>query len=107
MTRMIRGMTAGALLLVAAGLSGPTRAERVIVRNVDLHPATPSAARRTIRRIDEAALRACGASSFSLAEVKFATRGGPCWQEAAGNAVRQSGNPLLAEAFSRFAPASR
>jgi UrcA family protein len=98
----------GAMLLGAvwstAAVSAPTVG--VTLRHIDLHPATPAAAMRSMRRIDEAALDVCGASG-ALVEAKRAIRAGQCWQEAAGNAARQSGDPLLAQAFARFPLASR
>jgi UrcA family protein len=91
------------LLAAAATLVTPLQAQRtsIAVRHVNLHPGTSAEARRTFAKIDDAALRACGASGFSLAEAKAAMRASPCWQEAVGDAVRQSGDPLLAETFAR------
>jgi len=108
MTRHIdRNILAGAILLSAACSVGAARPETmsVTLHRIDLHPATAAAAKRTMRRIDEAALSVCGASG-ALIESKRNIRVGPCWQEAAGNAARQSGNPLLAQAFARFPLAS-
>jgi UrcA family protein len=97
-----------AMLLTAMVLPAAARAEQQVVtlHNIHIHPATPAAADRTIRKIDEAALNVCGATG-ALAEVKVAMRAGDCWKEAAGNAVRQSGDPLLAQAFARFPAAAR
>jgi len=102
-----RNILAGAILLGAACSVNAARAETasVTLRNIDLHPATAAIARRTMRRIDEAALSVCGASD-ALFEARRAIRASSCWQEAAGNAARQSGNPLLAQAFARFPLAS-
>jgi UrcA family protein len=60
--------------------------------------SSPVAARRLLRRIGDAALDACGASSFSLAEFRTATVGSQCWREAVDDAVRRIDNPLLAAA---------
>lgn len=92
-------------LTAATLVAAPLRADpvSVTVRHINLQPATPAEARHVFLKIDEAALRVCGASGFSLAEAKAAMRTSPCWQEAAGTALR-SGNPLLAQAFDRFAP---
>jgi UrcA family protein len=107
-TTPTRLLTQIALLLTAAALPAAAHADpaRVTLSNVHMHPATPAIADRTIRKIDEAALSVCGAVG-GLAEFKAATRAGSCWQEAAGNAVRQSGDPLLAEAFARFPTSAR
>jgi len=106
MTRIAIGRIAAAGLLAAAMLATPLNADAssIVVRNVNLHPASSAEARRVVLKIDEAALRVCGASGFSLAEAKAAMRASPCWQEAAGDAVHQSGSPLLERAFNRIAP---
>jgi len=103
-----RNIVLGALLLGTVCSTGAVRAQTasVTLRHVDLHPATAAIARRTMRRIDEAALSVCGADG-ALVEAKREIRAGPCWQEAAGNAARHSGDPLLAQAFARFPLASR
>ena len=60
--------------------------------------SSPSAARRLLRRIGDAALESCGASSFSLAEFKAATVVSRCWRDAVDNAVRRIDDPLLTAA---------
>lgn len=94
-----------AVMLIAA----PLRADPVsiTVRHINLHPATPAEARHAFLKIDEAALRVCGASGFSLEEAKAATRASPCWQEAVGSALHRSGNRLLARTFERFVAGTR
>jgi len=102
-----RTIALGAMLLGLAGPAGArAQTESITLHHIDLHPATAAAARRSMRRIDEAALSVCGADG-ALVEAKRAIRTGPCWQEAAGNAARHSGDPLLAQAFARFPLASR
>jgi UrcA family protein len=60
--------------------------------------ASAESARHLLRRIGNAALESCGASSFSLAEVKSATRASACWRDAVGGAVRRIGDPVLTAA---------
>ena len=105
MTRITSRAIAGAALAAAILLASPSSADpaSITVRHVNLHPATPAEARHSFLKIDDAALRVCGASGFSLAEAKAAMRASPCWRQAAGVALR-SGNPLLAATFARFAP---
>lgn len=57
--------------------------------------ATPTAARRLLARIGNAALEACGASTFSLADYKSAIRASPCWHDAVEDASRRIGSPTL------------
>ena len=103
-----RNIVLMALLLGAAGSANAARTETasITLHHIDLHPATPAAARRSMHRIDEAALTVCGASG-ALVEAKRGIRASSCWQEAAGNAARHSADPLLAQAFARFPLASR
>ncbi|HEY3653901.1 MAG TPA: UrcA family protein [Steroidobacteraceae bacterium] len=59
---------------------------------------SPAAARSLLRRIGDAALESCGASSFSLAEFKSATAVSRCWRDAVDDAVRRVDHPLLTAA---------
>ena len=52
-------------------------------------------ARNLLKRIGDAALESCGASSFSLAEFKAATEQSTCWRAAVDDAVRNIGSPVL------------
>jgi len=103
-----RNIVLGALLFGAVCSTNAAGAQTasVTLRHIDLHPSSAAIAKRTMRRIDEAALSVCGADG-ALIEAKREIRSGPCWQEAAGNAARHSGDPLLAQAFARFPLASR
>jgi|GEM_PF-4166514 len=57
--------------------------------------ASAAATRRLLVRIGDAALQACGASPFSLAEFKIATRNSQCWRKAVDGATRRIENPTL------------
>jgi UrcA family protein len=59
---------------------------------------SPAGARRLLRRIGDAALESCGASSFSLAEFKVVTLQSRCWKDAVDDAVRRIDSPLLTAA---------
>lgn len=106
MTRNAIPRIVKASLLPLALLATPLHADiaSVTVRHINLHPTSSAEATRTMFRIDDAALRVCGASGFSLAEAKAALRASLCWREAAGNAALRSGSPLLERAFYRLAP---
>ncbi len=88
--------------LVAQTEVGPN-SYAVTLSNLDLSPATASAARRTLSRIDEAALAICGAPRGSLREVRRATRKSACWKESVDRAVAQIDNPLLTRVYRRGA----
>ncbi len=62
------------------------------------------AARHLLRRIGDAALEACGASPFSLAEFRTATVASRCWRDAVGDAVRRIDDPLLTAAARQGGP---
>ena len=59
---------------------------------------SPAAARRLLRRIGDAALESCGASSFSFEEIKTEARASRCWRDAVDDAVRRIDAPLLTAA---------
>ena len=59
---------------------------------------SPAAARSLLRRIGDAARETCGASSFSLAELKTATVVSRCWRDAVDGAVRRIDDPWLTAA---------
>ena len=77
---------------------GPGR-YAVTVHRAQLHPGTPRAARRTIARIEAAALEACGASPVSLREVKLAVRDSDCWRDSMAAAMERIDDPLLLSAY--------
>lgn len=71
----------------------------VTVRKADLHPATPAAARRTLARLEAAALAVCGGSDVSLGAMKLAVRHSACWQESMAGTMAQIDDPLLLQAY--------
>ena len=83
--------------IASVGLAAPagseTSAIRVRYNRTDL--TSTAGARNLLRRIGNAALESCGASSFSLAEFKAATEQSRCWRAAVDNAVRNIGSPVL------------
>ena len=79
---------------------GPDR-YAVIVRNADLHPATPAAARRTLVRFEAAALVVCGGSDFSVSAMKLAVQHSPCWRDSMAGTMARIDDPLLLQAYHR------
>lgn len=71
----------------------------VTLREVDAHPATPDAARRTLARIGKAALAACGASSSNLREVNRSIARSACWRDSVADTVARIGDPLLTRVY--------
>ena len=79
------------------GLAAAAGSEKTEIR-VRYEPrelTSPAGARRLLRRIGDAALESCGASAFSLAEIKAVTVESQCWKDAVEEAVRRIDNPLL------------
>ena len=102
----LAGVAMAALALSA--FSGPASAEdqttRVRVSHVDYAVSSTAQARQLLTRLGDAALEACGASSFSLVEHKAAVRRSACWQAGMRDAVRRIDNPLVTAQFERHAP---
>jgi hypothetical protein len=62
-------------------------------------PAAPArddaTARRSIAKLDKAAMAVCGASDGSFAQVKAAVRQSPCWHQAMTGALAQVDDATL------------
>src|SRR5690348_14254127 len=94
--KTILASTAAVLVLAAAPLAvaGPAGVETVSVpeskSRLDLN--NPRDARVLMRRIDTAALQACGADTHSFVEVKRAVAASACHRDAVAGAVSQLNN---------------
>jgi UrcA family protein len=103
--RRLAGIVLPFLLAGAASTPGhaaPTGLETTEIRVRYKHQEliSPAAARSLLKRIGDAALESCGASSFSLAEFKTAIVVSRCWKDAVDDAVRRIGSPVLSAAAS-------
>ncbi|MEO7688648.1 MAG: UrcA family protein [Sphingomonas sp.] len=83
---------------VAQEKVGPDR-YAVTVHRAGLHPATPAAARRTLARIEAAALSVCGGSEVSFSALKLAIQRSSCWRDAVADTVKRIDDPLLLNAY--------
>ncbi|MCU0886258.1 MAG: UrcA family protein [Beijerinckiaceae bacterium] len=98
-----RPLHLGVLAVLGLTSALPARAQEKVgpdtyalpLHQLDVHPKTVRAARRTLRRIDEAALAVCGASAASLPALRRATRRTACWQDSMDQAVNAIADPLL------------
>lgn len=99
-TSLSFALAIGAAVMIAA----PVMAEREIVhlKPSELHPRTAADVRHVVGRIDRAALHVCGASEFSLREVKIDARHSTCWKEAVAGALAQIDDIRVAEAAARI-----
>ncbi len=80
-----------ALAMPAHAAPADHGSETVIVRVARPVSRSPAAMRRLERRIADAALEVCGASDFSLAEVKAAVLRSACWRQSYADAIAQVG----------------
>ena len=83
----------------AAPVTAETGTETVIVRITRPASTSPATMRRLERRIAVAALEVCGASAFSLSEVKDAGLRSACWRQSYADAMAQVGAPTHAQAI--------
>lgn len=65
------------------------------VRVGGLNLTQPADAAVMIRRLETAALEACGASKFSLREYQQAVRESACYRDGMNSAVAQLGSPTV------------
>ena len=89
-----------ALLGFALAVSVPAAAsdmEIAIVRVVRPVSTSPAALRQLKRRIADAALEVCGASTFSASGVKDATVRSACWRKSYADAIAQMGSSARAD----------
>jgi UrcA family protein len=92
----ILGLCAVAALLVApVAAQAADEVVTIAVRHGDLNLSNPADAARMMKRLDVASLRACGASTFSLREVREATRHEDCYQAGLNRAVADLNAPLV------------
>jgi UrcA family protein len=90
------GLTLVALATPVQAADEPTA---ISVRHVDLTLESRGEATRLLGRLSEAAMEACGASSFSLAQYRQAVRGSACWRSSMTDVVQRIDNPYLNAAF--------
>ena len=93
-------MIAGALLAMSAGAAlAADAAPQMRVTSAGLNLSQSADAQAMLGRIEEAALNACGASKFSFAQVREATRAGDCYKSAMSNAVSSLGAPVVTSLY--------
>lgn len=104
---MIRLAAACALALAlaapaVAAPAAPNTEIKVSYSDLDLNNARD--ARVMLRRLDEAAASACGASPFSLHEYKQAVRRSACYRDGLNQAVAALDAPALTSVYHARAP---
>lgn len=85
--------TAALLVLAGASFAGAAQADTetvsIPVSKAKLDLNNPQDAQVLMRRINTAALQACGADAHSFADVKRAVAASPCHRDAVAGAVAQ------------------
>lgn len=100
----IFALSAAAVVVTAplAAMAGPFETTTVVKtsqRGLDL--ADQRDASTMLMRLDRAALRACGASDFSLREVREATRRTACYDDSMSAALASLNAPTVRALYAR------
>ncbi len=97
----VASAAAALIALSTPALAAGDEATAVRVRHVDTTVETRADADKLLGRLSAAALEACGASSFSLAQYKQAVRNSACWRTSMTDVVQRIDSPLLTAAFEK------
>jgi len=95
-----------ALALAAPAVAAPTVTTSIAVSPAGLDLSTAAGAETMANRLDRAAVRACGASDFSLRDYQQAVRRSACYRDAMGQALTALNAPAVSAAL-RATPADR
>jgi hypothetical protein len=87
-----------AVLVGAPALAAGDEQTAIAVRHV-VAPANAREADQLLRRLDEAAMEACGAFSHSLPQYRDAVRGSACWRTSMTDVVARIADANLTDAF--------
>ena len=82
-----------------AASAGDSNATSVAASVRGLNLTQPADAVVMLRRLDTAALEACGASKFSLREYRDAVRQSACYRDGMSRAVADLGSPTVNAAY--------
>jgi UrcA family protein len=90
-------------LALALALLGPAAVQAstgndvptVRVSHADLDLAQPQGAATMLKRLDRASMSVCGASTFSLGQVKDAVRASDCYHQSLDRAVTSLAAPTV------------
>lgn len=96
---LVAALTTLAAPCLARGAQTDPNRLVIALRRADLSSGSPAAIRRSLARIDRAAMAACGASGFSLREMTLAVHHSDCWRRTMTDALRQIGDPHLSQAW--------
>ena len=93
-----------ALMTFAASVQAASEEPTAVrLNHVDRTLGSRTAADQLLNRLGEAAMEACGASSFSVPQHRQAVRGSACWRTSMTDVVQRIDNPYLTAAFAGHA----
>jgi UrcA family protein len=100
-TRLLAIPAAGlALIVFAASVQAASEEpSAVTVNHVDRALGSRTEAKQLLNRLSDAAMEACGASTFSVAQHRQAVLGSACWRTSMTDVVQRIDNPYLTAAF--------
>jgi UrcA family protein len=94
-----------ALALAPPAVATPLETRSTAVSPAGLDLASPGGARTMAGRLDRAALRACGASTFSARDVQAEVRRSACYRDAVDRALATLDAPAVNAALRARSPA--
>ncbi len=94
-----------ALAVTTPALAAPVATTSIAVSPAGLDLASAAGASAMADRIDQAALRACGASGFSVRDLQAEVRRSDCYRSAVGQAETALNAPAVSAALRASPPA--
>ncbi|HKP78782.1 MAG TPA: UrcA family protein [Phenylobacterium sp.] len=88
-----------AVALAAPAVAQPTVTTSIAVSPAGLDLSAPAGAALMASRLDRAAVRACGASEFSVRDHQQAVRRSACYRDALGQALSTLNAPAVSAAL--------
>jgi UrcA family protein len=99
----VAALGATAAVASPAATAGESYKVQVSYRDLNLNRSADAA--RLLHRLDRAAAEACGASSFSVREVRDAVRQSSCYRSSMDSAVASLNAPTLNNLYAQRGPA--
>lgn len=97
--KLLAAAALAALAFATSAAAGPLATTSIAVSPAGLDLSTPAGAEAMAGRLDRAAVRACGASSFSVREYQAAVRRSACYRDAMGEALSALNAPAVSAAL--------
>lgn len=106
--KLIAASALFALAVAAPAAAGPTVTTSIVISPAGLDLSTANGAHLMASRLDRAAVRACGASDFSVRDYQQAVRRSACYRDATDQALAALNAPAVSAALhDRATPGER